>query len=76
MRLGFEIMVEELNLVQVQVSDLARTLRGVSRTKGETLEKMSRAAAASALGGWTWRHAAERMEDCFQDLVKARHPSF
>ena len=69
MRLGYEIMIDEIDFVQVRPFDLAQTLRRVYLAESHELSEMSAAGVLRAVNGWTWRHVADRIDDCFEELM-------
>lgn len=69
MRLGFEIDVEEINIVGIRPDALARTMREAFETELLILKEMAANDVAMAHGSFTWRHSVDIAELYLAELV-------
>jgi glycosyltransferase involved in cell wall biosynthesis len=69
MRLGFEIDVDEINIVGIRADELARTMRRAFETEQLILKEMAANAVAMAHGKFTWRHSVDIAEQFLAEIV-------
>jgi glycosyltransferase involved in cell wall biosynthesis len=74
MRLGFEIDVDEINIVGIRADALARTMRRAFETEQLILKEMAANAVAMAHGRFTWRHSVDVAEQFLAEIVADQNP--
>ena len=74
MRLGFEIDVDSVDLIETPVEALSRELRRAFETEPLVLREKAAAAVAAAHGRFTWEHAGQRIEEYLGQILEAGSP--
>lgn len=69
MRLGFDIDVNEINILEVKHAEFVDTLRSVAAAPALELQEKTMHGLVATHGGFGWEHVAEIAERCLRELI-------
>jgi hypothetical protein len=69
MRLGFDIDVDEINILEVKHAEFVKALQDVAVAPRLELQEKAMHGLVAAHSGFGWEHAAEIADRCLNELV-------